>query len=255
MTTKGFRPLAGAPPVACTKSHKILGLFLFLSAFIGGFLASKTCATYFTNGVSNSLDDWWKSHRFYPDEFRSFFGLQLTHTMLVPESLKTVVENHNIYDDDSYKVDKELYDNYARVFGPYLDTPLDNDRRLYVKWTGNEKKFGVFADQYLPDFSFVCEYAGILVNNSRSTDYQWHYYSKLKDTDGTELAVGLDSQFIGNIGRFVNHDDNPNCDVIYVPWRNRWRIVYVTVRPIYPGEELTVSYGSNYWDSRTINKV
>ncbi|KAI8591758.1 hypothetical protein BDZ88DRAFT_409593 [Geranomyces variabilis] len=64
------------------------------------------------------------------------------------------------------------------------------------------------------------------------------------------MSLGIDAQVVGNIGRFVNHDESPNSDSVYVPWRNTWRVLYVSVRDIWPGEEVTVSYGANYWETR-----
>jgi SET domain-containing protein len=32
--------------------------------------------------------------------------------------------------------------------------------------------------------------------------------------------------------------------------QNRWWVIYVAIRDIHPGEELFVSYGDNYFESR-----
>ncbi|KAJ3156907.1 hypothetical protein HDU86_003442 [Geranomyces michiganensis] len=203
-----------------------------------------------TAAVSN--DDSWKTRKFWPRDLEANFGIRSVKSMQIPEALQPYVDAHDIYTDESYLRNQDLYDNYARVFGPFIDTipTRQDDERLYVQWTGDVKKFGVFSSIYIPSGTFLLEYTGALVNHSRSTDYEWSYLSDIPDKSGTPMALGIDAQVVGNIGRFVNHDDTPNSDSVYVPWRNTWRVLYVSVRDIWPGEEVTVSYGSNYWETR-----
>ncbi|TPX57331.1 hypothetical protein PhCBS80983_g03931 [Powellomyces hirtus] len=207
--------------------------------------------------VPAAVSDDWKTRKYYPKDLSKHFGIHHIDQLEIPAELQPYVDAHDVTTDKQYVDNMDLYQNYARVFGPFLDklSKGNNDERLYVKWTGDEKKFGVFTNAYIPAYGFVVEYSGLLINSSRSTDYEWHYHSELVDNDGNAMPLGIDSQFVGNIARFVNHDDKPNTDSIYVPWKNTWRIVYVATKNIYPGEELTVSYGPNYWQSRDRLKV
>ncbi|KAJ3015453.1 hypothetical protein HKX48_004589 [Thoreauomyces humboldtii] len=201
-----------------------------------------------------AVDDAWKSRRYFPRDLDAHFGIVTLPRMEVPESLKPYIEAHDVTKDQQYVDNADLYANYARVFGPLLDKlpgRVLDDKRFYVKWAGDEKQYGVFADHYIPHYDHLFEYSGQLTNTSRSTSYEWHYYSSgIVDKAGSPLILGTDAQFLGNIARFVNHDDDPNCDSVYVPWRNEWRILYIATRPIFPGEEITVSYGANYWKTR-----
>ncbi|KAI9094853.1 hypothetical protein DFS34DRAFT_627443 [Phlyctochytrium arcticum] len=208
------------------------------------FMPNGLSATSMTEGEA------WKERHFYPDELDEWFGLRTVNSVYVPDSLRPYIEAHDVKTDSQYTNDPDLYENYARVYGPALDHGNVDDRRLYVKWTGPDRKFGVFTNSYIPPFSFVTQYTGALINTSRSTDYEWHYFSKITDKEGNEMSMGVDSQLIGNIARFVNHEDKPNTDVIYVPHNNVWQPIYIATKPIYPGMEVTVSYGANYWTSR-----
>ncbi|KAI9098603.1 hypothetical protein DFS34DRAFT_693978 [Phlyctochytrium arcticum] len=208
---------------------------------------SVTKSAMFTQEMVSTF----RGRKFYPEDFEKFFGLRHVNTLVVPDSLKKYVENHDITKDTRYLDDHEMFDNYARVWGPFINQPHQKDSRFYVKWAGDEKHFGVYTDQYIPSNAYIAEYTGVLTNSSFSTDYEWDYYSHdLKDDNGNELRLGVDSQIVGNIARFVNHEDDPNTHVIYVPWKNLWRLVYVSVRPIWPGQEVTVSYGPSYWETR-----
>ena len=57
------------------------------------------------------------------------------------------------------------------------------------------------------------------------------------------MDISIDSRVYGNFLRFVNHDDDPNTKSIAVPYKNRWHRVYVAIKNIKVGEEVTVSYG------------
>ncbi|KND02239.1 uncharacterized protein SPPG_02720 [Spizellomyces punctatus DAOM BR117] len=233
----------------------------YVACFLGGLLLGCQQYNKFTQQQQESLQevvkpvaqvDAWDTRRYYPEDFEKHFGLRLIHQLEVPDSLKKYVDAHDIRKDPTYSQNIELSEAYARVYGPFLDHVHDDDRRIYVKWAGPEKHFGVFADTYLPPNAFIAEYSGILTNSSFSTDYEWDYYSHdIVDDNGNVLKLGVDSQLVGNIARFVNHDDDPNCGIVYVPWRNRWRLVYVANKAIFPGEELSISYGPNYWESRS----
>ncbi|TPX66461.1 hypothetical protein SpCBS45565_g04429 [Spizellomyces sp. 'palustris'] len=253
--SKGYKPIA--QPSSSAKRYFVLSITFIAGILLGSqalkldkiqALFPSTAGT--VEATVEAPVEAWKTRRFYPEDFETWFGLRHTHQLIIPDSLKPYLESHDLTTDEYYIGDKEVYDNYARVFGPILDTYITNDRRFYVQWTGEDKKFGVFTDAYIPPYAFITEYSGMLVNASRSTDYEWHYYSRIRDENGNTMSLGVDSQFIGNIARFVNHNDDPNCDVVYVPWNNVWRPIYVSIKPLYPGEELTVSYGQNYWASR-----
>ncbi|KAJ3177177.1 hypothetical protein HDU87_004669 [Geranomyces variabilis] len=213
---------------------------------------SSTAAASATSAASAVVPPEWKTRKFWPADLEAHFGIHAVPTLLIPETLRPYVDSHDITTDYGYLKNQDLYDNYARVFGPFIDTLPTRapDERLYVQWTGDVKKFGVFSTIYIPSGTFLAEYSGLLVNHSRSTDYEWSYLSDIPDKDGHTMSLGIDAQVVGNIARFINHDDDPNADSVYVPWRNAWRVLYVSVRDIWPGEEVTVSYGANYWETR-----
>ena len=48
-------------------------------------------------------------------------------------------------------------------------------------------------------------------------------------------------------GMLYNHSDEPNCE--YVQEEPRV-ITFVTIRPVEPGDELTIDYGEEWWSTR-----
>ena len=53
-----------------------------------------------------------------------------------------------------------------------------------------------------------------------------------------------------NLMRFVNDYETHNCEALHIPIDNLWKVIYVTTKAINPGQELSVSYGPNYWKTR-----
>jgi len=84
--------------------------------------------------------------------------------------------------------------------------------------------------QCICKFSIVSNF--VLTNLASS----WHYNSDKQitipkdqltedQTYGDKYSLTLDAWAYGNLLRFVNHDDKPNCDVVLVDHANRWHVL------------------------------
>ena len=60
----------------------------------------------------------------------------------------------------------------------------------------------------------------------------------------------MDSYLKGNLLRFVNDLEDRNCEVLYVPRKNKWVIYYVATIDIEKDRELSISYGLDYWNNK-----
>ncbi|KAI8848185.1 hypothetical protein BC829DRAFT_417814 [Chytridium lagenaria] len=193
--------------------------------------------------------------RFDHSDFDVFFGVNLLHTQIIDPLMAPYLEEHDITTDELYQSDVAQSERWQQQLGWFFENGLPDDQRFYVKFISDKKGYGVFAAVDVTNSQIVAEYTGVVTNNSIS-DYMWSYPSKIHDADGNLLDLGIDSRFRGNWARFVNHDDeDPNCDSIYMPYNNVWHVVYMTNRHIYAGEEVTVSYGPDYWASRSHQMV
>jgi hypothetical protein len=72
-----------------------------------------------------------------------------------------------------------------------------------------------------------------------------------------QYIIGWDSNFVclplGNIGMY-NHSDDPNCE--FIQMKETSSVGVVSIKKIKAGEELTVSYGSEWFKKKTyVNKV
>ncbi|CAI2351651.1 unnamed protein product [Caenorhabditis sp. 36 PRJEB53466] len=117
----------------------------------------------------------------------------------------------------------------------------------------SEKGSGVKAGESIGNGEFVCEYAGECIGESeverRCRQFQWHdnYTLTLKEHFGSKtIKTFLDPRLRGNIGRFLNHSCDPNCDVVVVRLGRMIPTVGIFAnRDISAGEELCYDYGSS----------
>ncbi len=58
------------------------------------------------------------------------------------------------------------------------------------------------------------------------------------------VNLSINALHEGNMLRFINdYKEDYNVKVLYVPLNNIWKIYYVALTTILPGEELSISYG------------
>lgn len=99
---------------------------------------------------------------------------------------------------------------------------------------GKENR-GLFATRALRAGTVVGDYLGLLVPNEREAEYDGgkDFYLMYYDED-VSIWPELDQPGV----HVVNHSCEPNCGIVTY----RGHSLYVALRAIHPGEELTVSY-------------
>lgn len=188
--------------------------------------------------------------KYFQEDFPKYLGVEYLQQSIVDPEVLPLLEKHDITQDPQYS--QINVQRRIDLHSHYLDRGgFPEDRRVYVALSSPEMGFGVFANVYIPAWSIIAEYTGVITNKFPNTDYAWIYYSTPKDSNANEINLKVDSRAKGNIARFVNHSENPNCDVVHVPYKNRWRTLYISNKSILQDEELSVYYGSNYWSTRT----
>lgn len=103
---------------------------------------------------------------------------------------------------------------------------------------------GVFANEAIPARTLIAEYAGLVAPASSSPDaYALDYALSLANE-----PISLSAKHYGNVARFVNHDSHRNnADLDRCTFDGLVRVVVVSNRPIQPGEQILVDYGTAYW--------
>ena len=184
----------------------------------------------------------------------------------------TAQERQNLFDDLGIQYLQEEKFDYApakninaRLTEMYLDDPEEYEALSYdykddvdaktlipmsIKWLGDDVGYGIFAEKDLLEDDFIGVYTGSIQDRTLvgSKDYAWLYPIKTENGD----AVSLDGYWQGNELRFINDGVNPNCIVKYIIGTdNLWHICYVAQTDIQKGEQLLISYGPDYWDTRS----
>jgi len=57
----------------------------------------------------------------------------------------------------------------------------------------------------------------------------------------------INAEYCGNFTRFINHSNKPNLVLQSVYWRGIPRMIFVALREIKEGEQLTFDYGPYFW--------
>jgi len=133
-------------------------------------------------------------------------------------------------------------------FGPCPD--------LEIKSFGS-KGLGLIGTKPIPKGTFICEYAGEILTSSEAVrrDHQNQLENKMNyifclneinSADGAVSQTFIDPSMKGNLGRYINHSCDANCDIIstrvdcIIP-----KIAIFSNRDIPPSTEITFNYGSN----------
>ncbi|KMT11290.1 hypothetical protein BVRB_5g109740 [Beta vulgaris subsp. vulgaris] len=123
------------------------------------------------------------------------------------------------------------------------------------------KGWGLFAAQFIPSGSFVCQYAGELLTTKEARRRQ-QIYDELARGGRFSSAllvvreylpsrkacfrIDIDATRIGNVARFINHScDGGNLSTVLIRSSGALlpRVCFISSRDIEAGEELSFSYG------------
>ncbi|KAJ1560702.1 hypothetical protein HK405_006225 [Cladochytrium tenue] len=163
---------------------------------------------------------------FTNDDLYSYLGVEYLSHVIIDPVIEPIIRAHDIYSEISYNDDRPWFDRWSQHLGYFIEKGSRDDKRLFVKFISAAKGYDSISD------------------------YIWSSPSQILDEMGNVMKLGIDARFRGNMARFVNDVSNPNCEALFVPHGGIWHVVYITVRAIRAGEEVTVSYGNKYWDSR-----
>lgn len=120
---------------------------------------------------------------------------------------------------------------------------------MSLRWLGQDIGYGVFAEQDIAKDELIGIYTGVVMDRKKiaSKDYAWAYPATT--VEGTRIS--LDAKYEGNELRFINHSYNPNSVVRFIIGIDGlWHVCYVASKEIKKGQQILVSYGKKYWQSR-----
>lgn len=109
---------------------------------------------------------------------------------------------------------------------------------------------GLFSEEFIPANRFVIEYTGELITDKeaerRGNFYELNRTSYLFNSIFSEdyCLFSLDAYFLGNESRFINHSaSNANLNSQLMISHGIVKIIFISQRDIYKGEEFLFDYG------------
>jgi uncharacterized protein len=101
---------------------------------------------------------------------------------------------------------------------------------------------GLFAVRPIKRRESIVGYSGPWIDNDEADRREKRGARYLFEVNSLWTIDGTSRR---NLGRYVNHSCKPNAE----PVRRKRRMVFVALRAIAPGEEITFDYGKEYVDS------
>lgn len=165
---------------------------------------------------------------------------------------RTIVDYAPLFDMDMKKTERYIKDPAGNELLTQLygqDVESKKLAPMSVRWLGKDVGYGVFAEADISKDQFIGIYTGVVQERDKvmSKDYAWAYPAYTVQGQ----RISLDAKYEGNEMRFVNHSYKPNSVVRYVLGLDGlWHVCYVALRPIKKGQQILISYGKKYWESR-----
>ncbi len=155
--------------------------------------------------------------------------------------------------------DYSLYNKYTKKKHDTLTTKYEDDIisgyvvPMYIKWTNDKIGYGCFAKKGIPKGTLIAEYVGEIIpkNEITSKVWSWKYPSKGSFSNKFPSNISLNSARVANETHFINHSDIPNTYTEFIYANNSWHLVYISNKFIEKDQEITITYGSKYWNKKT----
>ena len=121
---------------------------------------------------------------------------------------------------------------------------IDN---LEIKFINDEIGYGVFTNKKIKKNTIIenAYCIPIKISHKITPEIQKIVFLNRETTPQIFLALGY--------GSIYNHSDNPNMEK-NIFWDEKF-IKFTAIKDIEVGEQLTYSYGKQYWEGRNIKKI
>jgi hypothetical protein len=121
---------------------------------------------------------------------------------------------------------------------------------MYISLISKKVGHGIFATMLIKSGDFIGAYAGEVCSGKalEDTEFAWDYGAMVPSGD----RLILDGKYRGNELRFINHAKDPNTKAVYLVADGKLCVCYIAQKDIPTGQQLTVSYGDDYWTTRNL---
>lgn len=187
----------------------------------------------------------WNSKQIETDERKNLFQ----EIEFLPQPL---FENEHILEEiltQSRKAKIEDTIPAERIWmGIYFDEEIrkGSHPKVSIQYIDDQINFGVFAEKRIPPCAFVGEYTGV-IQERKKRELKNQIYSVRYTVWETGRQFIINAEKHGNFTRFINHSAKPNLGLQSVYWRGMPRMVFIALKEISKGSQLTFDYGTIFW--------
>ena len=101
---------------------------------------------------------------------------------------------------------------------------------------------GLFAAKSIAAKAYIVTYQGRRIPTAEA--HRREREGKAKFMFEINRQWTIDGSSRRNLGRYINHACRPNCEAVL----RKGQMMFVALRDIAPGEEITLDYGKEYFD-------
>jgi len=101
---------------------------------------------------------------------------------------------------------------------------------------------GLFAAKPIAKRAYIVTYRGKRIPTPEA--HRREREGKAKYMFELNARWTIDGASRRNLGRYINHACRPNCEAVL----RKGQLIFVALRDIAPGEEITLDYGKEYFD-------
>jgi len=146
-------------------------------------------------------------------------------------------------------ISKKKVETESRWLGSWYRSEIESGQvaPVAIRYIDDDIGYGLFLREDVPENAFICEYSGLVEKKSWFSEPDSNYYFRYPSSRWSWTTKTIDSEFVGNVARFVNHSDIPNVEPLAVASPPLMHIILYALRPIKKGEQLLYDYGPRYW--------
>ncbi len=132
--------------------------------------------------------------------------------------------------------------------GVYYDRELQKAIHppVEIRHIDPEVGHGVFATKKIPACTYVGEYVGLIQQKTTHQLKEKRHCLRYAVWEAKRNFC-IDAEHKGNFTRFLNHSAKPNLGLQSIYWRGIPRMIFISLREIREGAQLTFDYGSHFW--------
>jgi SET domain-containing protein len=101
---------------------------------------------------------------------------------------------------------------------------------------------GLFAVRPIATKAYIVTYRGKRIPTAEAHRREREAAAKFMFEINRQWTIDGSSR--RNLGRYINHACRPNCEAVL----RKGQMIFVALRDIAPGEEITLDYGKDYFD-------